>query len=89
MEINAVKTVKVNAQTLKLHIKVCDRFECDLFDQDGAKIIEYEGYVPGFFPGYHHHDYLILDIDIDTGRITNWTAPTTQELEEFIAKKED
>ena len=69
--------------------KVCDRFECDLVDQDGAKIIEYEGYVPGFFPGYHYGDYLILDIDIDTGRITNWTAPTTQELEEFIAKKED
>ena len=74
---------------IKRHNKVCDRFECDLVDQDGAKIIEYEGYVHGFFPGYHYGDYLILDIDIDTGRITNWTAPTTQELEEFIAKKED
>lgn len=89
MEINALKTVKVDVKTFKLHIKVCDRFEGRLVDQDGATIKDYEGYVPEFFPEQHYGDYLILDIDIDSGRITNWTAPTAEQLENFINQKED
>lgn len=89
MEINQTKQVKVNAKTLKLHIKVCDRFEGDLFDQDGQKIAGYEGYVPDFFPGQHYGDYLILDIDIDSGQITNWAAPTAEQVEIFVSGKDE
>ena len=89
MEINALKTVKVDVKTFKLHIKVRDGFEGHLVDQDGATVKDYEGYVPEFFPGQPYGDYLFLDIDIDSGQITNWTAPTAEQLENFINQKDD
>jgi len=36
--------------------------------------------VPGFFPNEHYGDYVELDIDVATGRIINWVAPTEKEL---------
>jgi hypothetical protein len=89
VEINAKKTIQVNAKTLKIHIKVCDQFTASLRDQDGQELKDYEGYVPSFFPGDHYGDYLILDIDIDTGQITNWEQPTARELEAFIEGDEE
>lgn len=88
MQINMTKLVPVEAKTIKVHIKVRDEFAAALCDQDGQEIAEYEGYVPSFFPGQHCGDYLILDIDIDTGQITNWKAPTQEQVEEFISKGE-
>jgi hypothetical protein len=84
MEIDAVKKVRVNAKTLKIHMKVCDGFQAILEDVDGEEVKEYEGYVPGFMPDDHYGDYLILDIDIDNGQITNWNTPTAKQIEEFI-----
>lgn len=84
MEIDAVKTVKVQAKTLSIYMKVCDTFDAHLKDQDGNTIKDYEGYVPEFMPGEHYGDYLILDIDIDNGTITNWKQPTKEQIEEFI-----
>jgi hypothetical protein len=81
MEINMTNPVKVQAKTFKLHIKCRDG---DLVDQDGQTLKEYEGYVPDFFPGEHYGDYLILDIDIDTGTITNWRKLLPSEIEDFI-----
>lgn len=86
MEIDIEKKVKVQAKTLKLHMKVCDEFEGTLCDQDGDSLKVYSGYVPGFFPGQHYGDYLILDIDIDTGQITNWKTPTASDIEQFISE---
>jgi hypothetical protein len=88
MEINAVKTVKVNAKTLNIHCKVRDEFEADLLDAEGAKLKEYEGYVPSFMPGQHYGDYLMLEIDIDSGQILNWKPPTAQQIEEFLGATE-
>ena len=84
MEINIPKTIKVNAKTLKLHLKVSDRFTASLVDAQGAVIKEHDGYVPNFMPGNHFGDYVILDIDIDSGQITNWTQPTAEEIEAFV-----
>jgi hypothetical protein len=86
MEINITKPVQVQAKTFKLHIKCRDMFEGDSVDQDGKTLKEYEGYVPDFFPGQHYGDYLILDIDIDidTGVITNWKKLTQSDIEDFI-----
>lgn len=84
MKINVKKPVEVEAKTLKLYMKVRDEFEATLVDQDGDTLRQYEGYVPGFMPGQHYGDYLILDIDIDTGKIVNWQVPTVDEIEQFI-----
>lgn len=89
MEINATKKVKVNAKTLRIHMKVCDRFECTVNDAEGDQLAEYEGYVPSFMPGEHYGDYLILDIDIDTGQITNWKVPSAKDIEELIKEDTD
>jgi hypothetical protein len=89
MEIEQYKPVKINAKTFKLHLKVCDQFGGTLVDSDGAIIKEFEDiYVPGWFPGNHYGDYLILDIDIDTGKITNWIPPCAADIEEFIGRPE-
>lgn len=84
-EINMTKPVKVQAKTLALHIKVRDEFTAALLDQDGETLLDYEGYVPGFMPGEHFGDYLILDIDLDTGTIRNWKPVTAKAIEEWVA----
>lgn len=89
MKINVKKPVQVEAKTLKLCIKVRDEFEATLVDQDGDTLRLYEGYVPSFMPGEHYGDYLILDIDIDTGTITNWQVPSADEIEQFINEGND
>lgn len=88
MEINAIKTVKVNAKTLHVFMKVCDEFAADLTDTEGVVLKEYEGYVPDFMPG-NDSDYLDLVIDIDTGHILNWTTPTSRQVEAFISGGDD
>lgn len=59
--------------------KTSDLFSCSL-EVDGDEKFDYSGYVPNFFPGEHWGDYIILDIDIDTGQILNWKTPTDIEL---------
>lgn len=84
-KISMKKEVQVQAKTLKIHIKVCDQFTASLCDQDGTEIHEQEdGYVPHFMPGEHYGDYLILDIDLDTGKILNWKVPTDQDIEAWL-----
>lgn len=89
MEINIEKKVKVQAKTLKIHCKVRNCFDAVLCDQDGDELKNYEGYVPSFMPGQHFGDYLILDVDLDTGQITNWKKPSTAEIEAFIRGEEE
>lgn len=75
----------VEAKVLKLYLKVSDRFSAQLVDQQGLEIFDQEdGYVPDFMPGEHYGDYVDLEIDIDTGKILNWTPPTAEQIEEWI-----
>jgi hypothetical protein len=79
------KEVQVEAKTLAIYCKVCDNFTADLLDQNGETIHEQEdGYVPDFMPGDHYGDYLILNIDIDTGQIINWVKPSAEQIEKWI-----
>lgn len=81
MEIDVVMPQKVNIKTIQIHAKVCDSGSYTLYDQQGKEIARRsEDYVPGFFPEQHHGDYLILNIDIETGQITNWKKPTSQDI---------
>ena len=89
MKINATKVIQVEAKTLSIHMKCRDTFEANLLDADGQELRSYEGYVPNFMPGEHYGDYLMLDIDIDTGQIKNWKKPSQSDIEDFIKGKED
>jgi hypothetical protein len=88
MRLGVKKTVEVEAKELRIHMKVCDGFEGAIYDQDGQQIgKDYEGYVPGFMPGQHYGDYLILNIDLETGKILNWQPPSKEEIENFINRE--
>ena len=85
MKIDVAVPKNVNVKTLKLHMKVCGLFTASLEDEDGDEIHSQEyGYVPSFMPGQHSGYYLILDIDIDTGAITNWKDIDGSEILEWI-----
>lgn len=90
MKLDIKKTIAVEAKELRIHMKVVDGFEGSIYDQNGEQIgRDYEGYVPGFMPGEHYGDYLILNIDLESGKILNWTPPTKEMIEEFIDGDEE
>jgi hypothetical protein len=73
IEVAAKETKTVRPKILSIHLKVRDEFSATLKDEAGKTIREQEdGYVPDFMPGEHHGDYVILDIDVTTGQVTNW-----------------
>ena len=39
-----------------------------------------DGYVPAFMPGEHYGDYVILEIEVATGKILNWKPPTDAQI---------
>ena len=89
MKRNQQKTVQVDVTEIRLHMKVCDSFNSCLVDAQGEEVAEHDGYVPDFFPGEHYGDYLILNIDLETGQIKNWIKPTAGDLEKLIAPDSD
>jgi len=89
MKIGIKKTVEVEAKQIRLCCKICDRFTASVHDQDGEEIFDYEGYVPNFFPGNHYGDYIMLNIDLDTGQITNWKPLTPEDIMRFIESEDN
>lgn len=88
LDIKIPQTVK--PKTLKIHLKVCDEFSCELLSDKGDLIKEQEdGYVPSFMPGEHYGDYVILDIDVLTGQITNWDKFTKDRVEKWLEDQND
>ena len=88
VQINQKKTVSVDVKTIRIHAKCTDRCVTDIVDQDGETIYQHDGYVPGFMPGDHYGDYVILDIDAESGQILNWKAPSPESLQEFIEEED-
>lgn len=84
MKINKMVQQKVDAKILKLHLKVVDNFTAELVSADGEILKDHDGYVPKFMPGEHYGDYVILDIDMDSGQILNWKTPTAEVVEAWI-----
>ena len=90
MLIDKFERVKVNVKTLKIHLKVADRFTASLESSTGTELFSQDdGYVPSFMPEDHFGDYVILDIDIDTGLITNWDKPSAEQIEEWILGEQE
>jgi hypothetical protein len=56
---------------LSISAKCSDMYSHTLTKKNGDTV-EYDGYVPSFFPGEHYGDYIMLDIDPYTGQILNW-----------------
>lgn len=93
MKINTKKQVEVDAKILSLDIKVRDEFAGTIVSSNDEILCDKQyGYVPDFMPhnglgakgGSNMGDYLILDIDLDTGQILNWVKPTPDQIEKFI-----
>lgn len=90
MKIWIKKEVEVEAKVLKIYSKIRDQFTGYIVDQDDQQIgKDHDGYVPDFMPGNHYGDYLILNIDLDTGQVLNWTPPSKQQIEAFIGGEEE
>ena len=88
MKIGIKKEIEVDIKTVTVHAKVRDSGCYGLIDNDNCEVFTHDGYVPSFFPEEHYGDYLILEIDIETGLIKNWKAPSIDELREFTEVEE-
>lgn len=85
IELSVTKPMKVQAAELRIHCKVRDEFTASLVDDRGVVIhAQDEGYVPSFMPGDHYGDYVVLNIDLESGRITNWKTPAPKAIEAWI-----
>ena len=84
MEIEVTQPMKVKLNNIRVHAKVGDSGTYTLFDTNKNEIKETEGYVPSFFPEQHYGDYLILDIEIETGKILNWNV-TKEQIQTWVS----
>lgn len=89
MQINQQKTVQVDVTELRTYMKVRDQVCATMHGAQGEEVGAYTGYVPDFFPGEHYGDYLLLNIDLETGQIKNWKKPTAADIEKMISAGED
>ena len=71
----------VEVKTLRIHAKVCDGGNYQYLGGDGESIKDINNYVPDYFPTQHYGDYWEFEIDLATGQILNWKAPTAEDLE--------
>ena len=77
---------------LNICAKCSDNCYASLEDIDGNSFKERTDYVPEMMPGElfgaekdsHYGDYVILSIDITTGKILNWKKPSKAALARFI-----
>ncbi len=80
---NTIKTVTISAKCSDLCFAIAR-------DAKGNQVgEEHDGYVPDFMPDEHYGDYVMLDIDIETGKILNWKKPTLEQLEKTFKIEEE
>ncbi|GKV75566.1 hypothetical protein PEC106568_07400 [Pectobacterium carotovorum subsp. carotovorum] len=80
----------IDVKVIKTCIKVRDSFTASVIDAEGNVIRDMDNeYVPNLFPGDHYGDYLMLEIDIETGQILNWKKPSQQNLSLLIGEGEE
>ena len=85
MEIELYVKKATNVHSINLYMKIPDDFTWSIVNTDWDSLCEFDAQcVPDFFPWDHYGDYLILEIELDTWKILNWTKPTKEQLTEFI-----
>ena len=63
-------------KTISISAKCSDGFYMSVKDENNQQVASYSGYVPSFMPAEGGWgDYVKMEIDIETGRILNWTNP--------------
>lgn len=68
-------------KVLTISAKCSDLCYASVRDEDGNQVGEdHDGYVPEWMPDEHYGDYVMLDIDLETGQILNWKKPTQAQL---------
>lgn len=71
---NAIKTITISAKCSDLCWMMAK-------DAEGKQVGQvHDGYVPDFMPNNHYGDYVMLTIDIKTGKILDWKKPTLVQL---------
>jgi hypothetical protein len=73
-------------KTIRLCAKTVDACGINYLDENGNSVAEVNDYVPDYFPEEHFGDYIEFDIDVKTGQILNWKAPTQKQLNDSIRK---
>jgi len=71
-------------KTISISAKCSDPFDATFLDAKGNELGAYSGYVPDFFPEEHYGDYVMFDIDVDTGKIVNWKKPSQAALQKVM-----
>ena len=69
-----------NVKTISISAKCSDLCFVSAMDEKGEVIAERDGYVPHFMPDEHWGDYVILNIDRETGQILNWKVPSSEKV---------
>lgn len=72
---------------IEISAKCSDLFSAQVKDAENNTLIDYYGYVPNFFPDDHYGDYVMLNIDINTGKILNWKKPSESQLNQLKQKR--
>lgn len=75
----------MSAKVIMIDAKCSDMCSTSILDSEGKILAGGSGYVPNFMPGPHYGDYIVLEIDLETGKLLNWTPPTKEQLEDYIA----
>ena len=76
----------MTAKTMQVTAKCSDLFTATLHDGNGAMVGSYDGYVPAFFSNKgvrHYGDCVEIEVDLATGQIVGWVAPTAKDLAIF------
>ncbi len=73
-------------KTISISAKCSDLCSVMFINEKHETVGERDGYVPDFMPEDHYGDYVMLDIDVETGKILNWNPPTQLELQAAIDK---
>lgn len=71
----------VDISTITISAKCSDLCYTQLVNKDGIILAQKDGYVPKFMPE-NGGDYVVLDIDLETGIILNWKRPSKQSIEQ-------
>lgn len=76
----------VNAKTLSITLPIPPGTITQgcLLDENGGPIKDYTGPMPSFLP-MDNNGGLLLEIDIDTGAVLNWTLPEVAQIEALVA----
>ncbi len=67
-------------EIIEITAKCSDLCSAVATNKAGDTIQAGDGYVPDFMPGEHYGDYVILEIEVATGKILNWKTPSDAEI---------